>query len=117
MALSIEQITADVLSTLTRQELDSSAIYLDLTELKVGSTVEVDRKPVQVPFDSIMAFIDLKPAANWGHPCRYLLVNRADGAKRSFEGSYPPFLKGARPTLRLIWKGSNVPGWALAVSQ
>lgn len=115
MSLTLDQIKAEVLATLGPEERRNSAVYLDETEVKAGSTVEIDRKPIQVPSDSVVVFVDLQPQSNWGHPCRYLLVNRESGATERINASYPPFLKGASKTLRLIWKGENVPDWTLAV--
>lgn len=117
MSPNIEQIAADVLATLTVQERENSAVYLDSAEVKSGSTVQVDHKPITVPSDSFMAFVDPHPASNWGHPCRYLFVNTQTHAIQSVDASFPPFLKARSKTLRLIWKGSKVPDWAVAVSQ
>jgi len=115
MALTLDQITAEVLAALGPEERKSSAVYLDQAAVKAGSTVEIDRKLVQVPFDSVVVFVDMQPQSNWGHPCRYLLIDRESGATECINASYPPFLRGASKTLRLIWKGENVPDWTLAV--
>ncbi len=115
MALTLDQITRAALTALTPEERKSSAVYLDEAEVKAGSTVEIDRKLVQVRFDTVVVFVDMEPQANWGHACRYLLVDRESGATESISASYPPFLTRAPKTLRLIWKGEDVPDWALAV--
>ena len=61
-----------------------------------------------------MAFLDRAPAANWGHPCRYLLIDLESGAVRGFDATEPPFLRGAAPTLRAIARDPSVPDWTLA---
>lgn len=115
VAFTSDELGARALATLSPEERKSSAVYLDEAELKAGSTVEIDRKQIRVLFDSFVAFVDLQPQSNWGHPCRYLLINRETGAIQSIDATHPPFLKGASKTLRLIWKGENVPDWTLAV--
>jgi hypothetical protein len=60
-------------------------------------------------------FIDLQPKANWGHDCRYLLVAVDSGAIQQYPASFPPYLRGASPTLQIVWKGEDVPSWAAAV--
>jgi hypothetical protein len=109
VSLSIEQIAERATGTLTQSEKDSSIVYLDSKEMKAGASVEVDRKKIEVPWDAFMAFVDLEPQANWGHKCRYLLVNGCTGEVKSFEASFPPFLRGPSKTLRTIWKGHRVP--------
>lgn len=117
MALTLEQIKAEALAELTPEERKRSAVYLDEAIVNDGSRIEIDRKPVQVRFDALVVFVDREPQSNWGHSCRYLLIDRETGAKQSMEASYPPFLRGASQTLRLIWKGEDVPDWTLAVQQ
>lgn len=109
MSLTLEQIAERAIETLTQPEKDSSIVYLDSEEIKAGASVDVDRKKIEVPWDGYMAFVDLEPQANWSHKCRYLLVNGCTGEVKSFEASFPPFLRGPSKTLRKIWNGHRVP--------
>jgi hypothetical protein len=58
--------------------------------------------------------VDLEPRANWGHRCRYLLIDVESGRNRSVDKQFPPFLTDVPRSLRLIWQGDAVPPWALA---
>jgi hypothetical protein len=97
------------LSTLSEPERRSSAVYLDTRELDAGEAVVVGRREIASPARGYLAFVDPTPTANWGHPCRYVLVESATGRIHQFPAQFPPFLREVAPTLRLIWKGSEVP--------
>src|SRR5215831_9986550 len=116
VSLTIEQAAEKALATLSATEKATSVVYLDSQEIKAGESVPSAREPIVAPWDALMAFVDLQPTANWGHTCRYLLINVQTGEARSFDASFPPFLKsGPLKTLRVVWKGERVPDWALAV--
>jgi hypothetical protein len=115
VSLTLKQVAERATATLSASEKDSSAVYLDSTEIKGGTSVDAGRITIEAPWDSYLSFVDLQPAVNWGHSCRYLLVNVHTGEVKTFEASFPPFLKGPSKTLQLIWRGARVPEWALAV--
>ncbi len=52
-----------------------------------GSTV------ITVPFRSTLVFVDLKPKANWGHPCQYFFISDdADREPYTVAAMFPPFM-------------------------
>jgi hypothetical protein len=114
VALSWDQISELALANLSAEERESSVVYLDERVLPTGAVVEVDRKEIRMPWPAVIAFIDLQPEANWAHDCRYLLVNSETGELQSIDARFPPFLRGAPDTLRVIWKAEAVPSWAVA---
>jgi hypothetical protein len=114
MTLSWDQISELVLANLSAEERESSVVYLDERVLSTGTAVEIDGKEIRMPWPAVIAFIDLQPEANWAHDCRYLLVNSETGELQSIDARFPPFLRGASDTLRVIWKAEAVPRWALA---
>jgi hypothetical protein len=114
MTLSWDQISEWVLANLSAEERESSVVYLDKRVLPAGTVVRVDGEEISLPWSAVIVFIDLQPEANWAHDCRYLLVNAETGELRSIEARFPPFLRGASDTLRVVWKGEAVPRWALA---
>jgi hypothetical protein len=116
MTLSWNQISNLVLNTLSPSERESSVVYLDRQVLPPNSTLEIDRKPVNIPSRAVIAFVDLNPTANWAHECRYLFVDPETGAVKSLDAHLPPFLRGTPETLKVIWKGEDVPGWTVASS-
>lgn len=105
------------LSTLSERERQSAAAYLDTRELDSGARVTIGRVETEVPAQGFLAFVDPSPTANWGHPCRYLLIESATGRIHRFDAQFPPFLRGVSPALRLIWKGQQVPAAVLPVTQ
>lgn len=114
MTLSWDQISELVLANLSAEERESSVVYLDGRVLPMGAVMEVDGREIRMPWPAVIAFIDLEPMANWAHDCRYMLVNPETGELRSIDARFPPFLRGASDTLRVIWKAEAVPRWALA---
>lgn len=114
MTLSWDQISELVLASLSAEERESSVAYLDERVLPAGTVVKVDRKDISMPWPAVIAFVDLEPTANWAHDCRYLLVNAETGELQSVDARFPPFLRGASDTLRVIWRAEAIPRWALA---
>jgi hypothetical protein len=113
MPLSWNQISRLVIDTLSPSERDSSVVYLDKRILPPDSTFEIDRKPIHIPSQAVVAFVDLDPTANWAHACRYLVVDPETGNVNSVNAKLPPFLREAPKTLRMIWKGESVPNWTV----
>jgi hypothetical protein len=116
MTLSWDQISESALANLSAEERKSSVVYLDKRVLPKGAIAEIDRKGIRMSRPAVIVFIDLQPEANWGHDCRYLLIDSETGKLRSINGRFPPFLGGVSDTLKVIWKGKAVPHWALACS-
>lgn len=109
-----EQVAERALKELSETERRGAAVYLDEVEVAPGSTLKIDHNEVPLRRASAVVFIDKQPQANWGHACRYLLIDLRDGTVESIEAQFPPFLRGVPKTLRLIWKGDTVPDWAIA---
>jgi hypothetical protein len=114
MTLGWHQIADIARAALSDEERRSGVLYLDRRQLDAGSEITLGRDTVTITASSAMAFVDAEPMANWGHACRYLLIDASTGAVRSFPAQMPPFLRGAADTLRVIAKGSAVPDWTLA---
>lgn len=73
--------------------------------------VPVDGGEFRLRWAAAVAFVDLEPALNWAHRCRYLAI-RIDGHEiEAVEARFPPFLKERAPTLRVVWTGARVPAW------
>jgi hypothetical protein len=123
--MTAHEAAAAVLATLSEQERQSAAVYLDVRRVEAGETVDVGGSEVRAPWPAFVGFVDLAPEENWGHRCRYVFVPRdatADGDEAPPEpvmvdAQFPPFLRGAADTLRVVSVGPTVPTWALATDQ
>jgi inner membrane transporter RhtA len=115
MPLAWETIAERAVGQLAPEERDASVVYVDERILPAGVAVELDGRSVELDRAVAVAFVDLEPRLNWGHRCRYLLVDAETGAVDAVEARMPPFLRGAPPTLRLVWRGADVPDDAIAV--
>jgi len=69
---------------------------------------------MDVPWDAWIVFADLEPQANWGHRCVYLILQCEGNEFVQESAQMPPFLKPGGMPFRLLWKGSEVPDWAVA---
>jgi hypothetical protein len=117
MGTDIHRAITLALSTLTEQERQGAAVYIDTRELEREARVAIGRAEIEAPSRGYLVFVDPHPTANWGHPCRYLFVDGETGAVHRFDAQFPPYLRGISPTLRLIWKGLQVPPEVLLVTE
>jgi hypothetical protein len=69
---------------------------------------------VEIDAPTVLAFADLEPGVNWGHRCRYLLVDAGSGEVRRIDAQFPPFLRGMPPGMRVVYRAAGVPDWAVA---
>jgi hypothetical protein len=113
MALPLHHLRAIALRTLGEDERRRTAVYLDPRVHAAGSTVAAGRQRIQVPQPSLVAFIDLSPGANWGHPCRYLLIDAESGAVESLDAQFPP----PQDALRLLYRSEDIQDWMLLTQE
>jgi hypothetical protein len=109
MPLSVREAGEIALATLTDAERQGSAVYVDARVYSVGSSVIAGRDRLGIREPTIVVFVDLAPAANWGHPCRYLLVNAEAGTVEFVPARLPP----SSEELRLVHRGPAVEDWML----
>jgi hypothetical protein len=86
-----EKILNIVLNTLTREKVEQSIIYLDCEPFKAGDTINSGRMNIDVKKPSYMAFVDLQPRLNWGHPCMYVLIDSETFEAEIFDAQFPPY--------------------------
>jgi hypothetical protein len=103
MPLSWDEVASRAIDELSADERDRSVVYVDELVLPAGATVEVDGRTVELRRPSVVAFVDLEPEANWGHRCRYLVVDAETGEVDSLDAHMPPFLRGMPETMRAVW--------------
>jgi len=107
--LTLEQIAAWALTTLSEAERRRSVVYIEARRRPAGESIPLGRRVVTRAAPTVVVFVDLEPAANWSHPCRYLLIDPDSDARESIEGEFPP----PRDHLRLVHRGSDVADWML----
>lgn len=110
------EVARMAIAAVPAEDRRGAVLYLDQRVIAHGERVAAAGAALVAAAPSALAFLDRAPEANWGHPCRYLLIDLATGAAQAAEATHPPFLRGAAPTLRAIAKGEAVPDWTLAAS-
>jgi hypothetical protein len=113
--LSDNELLKVLLAQLDEHELLGGVAYYATSPLLAGAKVSVPRVEITAPWDALLGFVDREPAANWGHSCRYVLINRDTGEALSIEGRFPPFAGDARRGWRVAHKAESVPDALLAV--
>ena len=104
MSVDWEKVRQFVLDAVPPKELKSSILYYDEQVLPANTEIEIDGQKFAMPSTGVVAFVDLEPRVNWGHACRYLLVNIETGETRTVDAQFPPFLRGYPDTLRVIMR-------------
>ena len=116
---SFQDFVASACEQLTADERAGAVAYAALREVPFASGTELQfpGAKIQVKSDSWLAFIDRAPMSNWGHPARYLLLDRESGESRSFETRLPPFNSEGGLRWRVIYKAPSLPNAAVAEPQ
>src|SRR6185369_8996792 len=112
--LSFDDFVSVLKSQLTPDERAAGVVYAVAEPLAKGQRLDFPGPALEVPWEAFLAFIDRDPTANWGHPARYLLVNRETGELRSFEARLPPFGSGRALPWRVVYRAPSVPDAAVA---
>lgn len=114
--LSVEQLVATLVEQLDEAELAGGVAYYALEHVAAGAPLGAPGLDATAPFEALLGFIDREPLANWGHACRYLLVDRETGKEvASIEAQLPPFGPAATRQWRVAYKAPSVPDAAVAV--
>jgi hypothetical protein len=106
-------IAAAVLVSLDAGERDGAVVYVDETFVDAGGTLRVDGQDTDVPAGTVVAFVDLEPGVNWGHPCRYVFIDAETRSMRTRGAQFPPFLTADVPGMHAVHVGASAPAWAV----
>jgi len=89
--LAAGRIASIVTGALEPAERADGVAYLCVTPFAAGQTLAVPGQPVAIDRDCYVAFVDADPHANWGHACRYLLIDAHTGEVTSHPRRFPAF--------------------------
>jgi hypothetical protein len=118
MSSSFADSVARMLDELTPAEREGAVAYLVAEPIEKEARLALPGVEIVTRARSLLAFVDQDPAANWGHPARYILVACDDRAPAiSIPARLPPFgQKGGLPW-RVAYRAPAVPHWAVAVPE
>lgn len=108
-----QPIVAVVLASLDESERDGAVVYVDESLVGAGGTMRIDGQDEDLAAGTVVAFVDLQPGVNWGHPCRYLLIDARTRAIRTRDAQFPPFLTADVPGMHAVHVGASAPAWAV----
>lgn len=95
-----------VLSSLAQEERSAAIAYLATPPVTGGSSLELPRLTIHVPRPAWLAFIDREPDFDWGHDCRYLLIDDETGNVRDWRAQFPPFRPESPWSWRVVYRAS-----------
>ena len=100
------RIALIVIEALEPAERAGGVAYLCVTPFAAGQTLAVPLQPIGIDRDCYVAFIDAQPHANWGHACRYLLIDTRTGEVTSHPRRFPAFT-AADDRWRVVYRPSS----------
>ena len=116
MSPSFADRVARVLAELTPEEREGAVAYLAAEPLEAGARIAMPGVEILAEARSLLAFVDQDPAANWGHPARYLVLACEHGGRAvSIPARLPPFNQEGGPRWQLAYRAATVADAAIAV--
>ena len=109
-----DKLVALLKAQISPSELDNCVIYLFSIPVEGGSILDFPGSTINVPWKAHLAFIDLDPLANYGHRCKYVMVNTSTGETKSIGARFPPFRPNIENKWRVAYHSLNVPKKMLA---
>jgi hypothetical protein len=104
--LGAERLASIVIGALDPAERAGAVAYLCPTPFAAGAELAVPRQPLVIERDCYVAFVDAQPDANWGHACRYLLIDARTGEVSSHPRRFPAFGAGD-DRWRVVYRASR----------
>jgi hypothetical protein len=103
-----DRTTSLVLSTLSDTERQSAVAYLRPDQIDPGARFPALPVPIVPRSASFLAFIDPTPSANWGHNCRYLIIDAESFDVTSHPARFPPFYVRGEQEWRVVYRAPGV---------
>jgi hypothetical protein len=94
----LQRVRAHAFDTLGFERRTTTNLHLDDHIYEAGEKIGPQFQNISVRRASILVFADDQPRANFGHACRYLLYDAANGAfDREVPARFPPIADAKRP--------------------
>jgi hypothetical protein len=103
-----DRTTIVVLRNLSELERQSAVAYLRPDQLDPGARFAASPIPIVARSASFLAFIDPTPSANWGHNCRYLIIDAKSFDVTSHPAGFPPFDIPGEQEWRVVYRAPGV---------
>jgi hypothetical protein len=107
--LTNEQIIGIVLPELSDYEINQSIIYYDTKALHPGEKVRIGKDLTTVSTYAYLVFVDLEPKANWGHKCKYFLIDPETKSTKIMNEEFPPHLGEYPESFKVILRYGKKP--------
>ena len=99
----LSRIRDHAYASLSARAKQNTNLYLDSRVYKKGEEIGPKLQKITAPKDSLLVFADDAPQANFGHDCRYLLYDPANGNRHSeIPARFPPFTTKPPSTLMVF---------------
>jgi hypothetical protein len=114
---SDDRVRDAIFASLSVNQIESCVVYVATAPVAAGP-IAFGRITVRVPWAAWLAFVDLEPAANWTHACRYVCVSTESGDTHSLDADRPPFgppSAASGLTWKVLYRAPAVPAALLAI--
>lgn len=112
MPLTDDEIRSAIVRQLTAAELQNAIVYRASPPIAAGA-LRIGAQEIAAPWRAYLIFVDREPAANWGHSCRYILLNAETADSRSLDTRFPPFQGNDSLIWVTIYRAPTAPEWAV----
>lgn len=111
--LTVEKVREMVLQSMTEQDRDNKAFYIDDVIHPEGKKFLVGKNKYRMTSDTIVVFVDDEPGKNWAHDCHYLFFDIHTDRIKKVSERFPPSMTNIPGTFRTIWKPKGIPSLVL----
>ncbi|MFC0181560.1 hypothetical protein SAMN04515674_104180 [Pseudarcicella hirudinis] len=85
------KVLEKIKGNLSPEEIKKAMIFWQPEKLSAGQMIQLGNFSSKMPFNGTVAFIDLEPTANWGHACKYFLIDENIEKIQKIDAQFPPF--------------------------
>lgn len=102
MDLTDERLAALLRPLIPENFADAAIAYLDTRPRAAGERIELGNRACLMPYPGYFLFVDLMPAANWGHPALCVFLSETGARVQAADAEFPPFFGDLPPHYRRL---------------
>ncbi len=110
-----DRIQEDARRRMSRRQAEGSNLFIQKSVIRSGRAIKTPQERIAMELDTLLVFSDDAPAANWAHPCRYLLYNAENGEMyKEVPARFPPYLVKVPETYEVFHQAVTLaPDWTV----
>lgn len=117
MSMGRQDLLARLDAHLSAPEREGGVVYAVSELIPHGTLLRLPHMSLRTQADVLLAFVDREPLANWGHACRFVLIDGDTGETTTVEARFPPFGSLLVGKWEVVYRASSVPDSAIAIAK